>query len=86
MDSLSAPTRSGMTPIDSEEVAAAVLRRRPEMLSAGELIYLLSRERQSRVMATRARDPAIKHIHMALAAAYARRAREPDDGNHTASA
>lgn len=49
------------------------------MLSAGELIYLLNRERQSRVMARRARDPAIRHIHITLAEAYARRAREADE-------
>ncbi|WP_404713140.1 hypothetical protein [Sphingomonas sp. MMS24-J13] len=49
------------------------------MLSASELIYLLSRERQSRAMAKRARDPAIRHIHIALAEAYARRARETGD-------
>ncbi len=51
------------------------------MLSAGELIYLLSRERQSRAMATRARDPAIKHIHMLFAQEYARRARESETGD-----
>ncbi len=44
------------------------------MLTAGERIYLLSRERQSRAMANKAHDPAVKHIHTRLADAYARRA------------
>jgi hypothetical protein len=48
------------------------------MLSASELIYLLTRERQSRAMARHAREPAIRHIHIKLAEAYARRAREID--------
>jgi len=48
------------------------------MLSAGERIYLLIRERQSRAMANRARGPAARYIHMRLAEAYARRAHEPD--------
>jgi hypothetical protein len=53
------------------------------MLSAGERIYLLIRERQSRAMATRARDPAVRHIHTALAKAYAQRARELDPEDRT---
>ena len=48
------------------------------MLTAGERIYLLSRERQSRAMAKRANDPAVKRIHTILAEAYARRAHQPD--------
>jgi hypothetical protein len=47
------------------------------MLSAGERIYLLIRERQSRAMASRARDPSARYIHIRLAEAYARRAQEP---------
>jgi hypothetical protein len=48
------------------------------MLSAGERIYLLIRERQSRIMATRARDPSARYIHIRLAEAYARRAHESE--------
>lgn len=48
------------------------------MITAGERIYLLSRERQSRAMANKAHDPAAKHIHTMLAEAYARRAHDDD--------
>lgn len=56
------------------------------MLSAGERIYLLIRERQSRAMAQRARDPAIRHIHIAFAEAYARRAHEGEEDRPTYTA
>lgn len=57
------------------------------MLAAGERIYLLIRERQSRAMATRARDPAVRHIHIQLAEAYARRAHDlvPEEDGTMAS-
>ena len=55
------------------------------MLSVGERIYLQARERQSRINAERARDPAVKRIHITLAEAYARRAREPEGKPHAAS-
>jgi hypothetical protein len=38
-------------------------------------IYYRERERQAREMAAQARDPAIQHIHMQFAQAYARRVR-----------
>ncbi len=58
------------------------------MPTAGERIYLLGRERQCREMALRAHDPAVKHIHIEMADAYARRARQPDleDESHRVSA
>jgi hypothetical protein len=72
-DSISAgrrPTaREGLPPL---------FARRLAVLTAGEIIYLLSRERQSRAMANQARDPAVKRIHTVLAEAYARRAHEND--------
>jgi hypothetical protein len=58
------------------------------VLTAGERIYLLSRERQCRANAQHARDPAVKHIHLTMADAYARRAHaaEPEDMPYRASA
>ena len=48
------------------------------MPAVDERIYLLGRERQCREMARCARDPAIRHIHIAMANIYARRAMEAD--------
>ena len=44
------------------------------MPTPGERIYLLSRERQCRANAERAKNPAVKHIHIVMAETYARRA------------
>jgi hypothetical protein len=69
-----------MTPIDSEKGSCRRFWTEATMLSAGERVYLLIRERQSRVMATRARDPAARYVHIRLAEAYARRAQESESG------
>ena len=45
------------------------------MATPDDEVYYRARERQSRLMAAKARDRTAQHIHAALAALYAERAR-----------